>query len=83
MASVATVQDEAAEIGWIGGKRFDLFYFFGSALVAAVLGQWLFKSLYEVIATPLTYLVINKLKAVEGVDAYDRRGDFNPLRLEA
>jgi uncharacterized PurR-regulated membrane protein YhhQ (DUF165 family) len=55
----------------------------GAALLTAVLGQWLFKSLYEALATPLTYLVINRLKQAEGVDTYDRTTNFNPLRLEA
>jgi len=32
------VQDRASEMGWIGGKRFDLFFFFGSALVAVAVG---------------------------------------------
>jgi queuosine precursor transporter len=54
----------------------------GSALVTAVLSQWLFKSAYEALATPLTYAVVNKLKQVEGVDAYDTNTNFNPFALE-
>jgi uncharacterized integral membrane protein (TIGR00697 family) len=34
---------------------------------------------YEVIATPLTYLVINWLKRAEHADAFDRHGSFNPF----
>ena len=52
------------------------------ALVSAVLSQWLFKSLYEAAATPLTYLVVNTLKRIEGVDSYDVDTDFNPLAFE-
>src|ERR687894_132492 len=33
-----------------------------SAILVAVVTQWLVKSLYEVLATPLTYLVVNHLK---------------------
>jgi queuosine precursor transporter len=41
-------------------------------------GYW-FKVLYEVIATPLTYLIVNKLKRAEGIDVYDRGTNFNPF----
>jgi queuosine precursor transporter len=34
---------------------------------------------YEVIATPLTYLVINSLKRAEHSDAFDRHESFNPF----
>lgn len=37
------------------------------------------KVLYEVVATPLTYLVVNGLKRAEGVDVYDRDTNFNPF----
>ncbi|HEY2615144.1 MAG TPA: queuosine precursor transporter [Chthoniobacterales bacterium] len=37
------------------------------------------KVLYEVLVTPLTYLVVNKLKRAEGVDVYDRHTNFNPF----
>src|SRR6266851_2385194 len=34
---------------------------------------------YEVIATPLTYLIINWLKRTEHSDAFDRHQNFNPF----
>ena len=34
---------------------------------------------YEVIATPITYLVINWLKRAEHADAFDRHENFNPF----
>jgi queuosine precursor transporter len=49
------------------------------AMVSAVVAQWLVKSAYEALATPLTYAVVNRLKHTEGVDAYDRDTNFNPL----
>jgi uncharacterized integral membrane protein (TIGR00697 family) len=52
-----------------------------SALITAIWSQWLFKSLYEIIATPLTYYVVNTLKRVEGVDVYDTTTDLNPFRF--
>jgi hypothetical protein len=45
-----------------------------------ILSHWLVKSAYEVIATPLTYVVVGYLKRKEGIDVYDYEVDFNPLR---
>src|SRR5512133_3919922 len=53
-----------------------------SALAATILSQWLFKVSYEVLVTPLTYLVVNKLKQVENEDYFDRATDFNPIAFE-
>ena len=50
-------------------------------LLSAILVQWLAKSAYEAAATPLTYWVVNTLKRREGVDVYDTRTDFNPLKV--
>ena len=50
-----------------------------SVMLAAVVTQWLVKSLYEALATPLTYLVVNRLKRAEGLDVYDHDTNFNPL----
>lgn len=44
---------------------------------------YLFKVTYEILATPLTYLVVNNLKRAEGVDFFDRSTDFNPFRLRS
>ncbi len=51
------------------------------ALLTAVVTQWLFKSAYEVIATPLTYALTNFLKRREGIDVFDVTTNFNPLRV--
>ena len=51
------------------------------ALASIVAAQWIVKVLYEAAATPLTYAAVAWLKACEGVDAYDRHTDFNPVRL--
>ena len=45
----------------------------------SIASQWLFKVLYETLATPLTYLVVNRLKKVEQEDYFDRQTDFNPF----
>jgi len=50
-------------------------------LFSVMLSQWLFKIAYEALATPLTYLVVNKLKRAEGIDVYDRDTNFSPFAL--
>jgi uncharacterized integral membrane protein (TIGR00697 family) len=40
---------------------------------------YLLKVVYEILATPLTYLVINWLKKAEHADAFDRNESFNPF----
>lgn len=42
---------------------------------------YLFKVAYEVIATPLTYVIVRRLKRAEGVDVYDRSISYNPFSL--
>lgn len=48
-------------------------------LAAAIMAQWLVKSAFEIIATPLTYGLVNFLKRREGLDTFDRETRFNPL----
>jgi uncharacterized integral membrane protein (TIGR00697 family) len=50
-----------------------------AGLVAAILAQWLVKSVYEAAATPATYLVVNSLKRREGIDVYDYETNLSPL----
>lgn len=44
-----------------------------------VLSQWLIKTAWEALLTPVTYLVVGALKRREGVDIYDTRTDFSPF----
>lgn len=53
-----------------------------SVLGSAIIAQWLVKSAYEAVATPLTYFVVNSLKRAEGIDFFDRGTDFNPVRFD-
>lgn len=50
-----------------------------SALWTAILSQWMFKVVYETLATPLTYLVVNFLKKKENEDYFDKSTNFNPI----
>ena len=54
----------------------------GGVLLGAIISQWGVKTAYEALATPATYLVINRLKQIEGVDVFDRETKFTPLRFE-
>lgn len=47
-----------------------------------MLAQYLWKVAYEVILTPLTYLVVNWVKVKEGVDIYDTKVKYNPFSLK-
>jgi queuosine precursor transporter len=50
-------------------------------LATMIITQWLVKSAYEALATPITYAVVNFLKRKEGIDVYDTNTNFNPLAL--
>lgn len=49
------------------------------AILKLVVSSYLGKVAYEVLATPLTYAVVNFLKRKEGVDTFDLGTDFNPF----
>jgi len=52
------------------------------ALVSAILFNFVFKVLVEIVFTPVTYAVVNRLKRVEGVDTFDVDTSFNPFSLK-
>ncbi len=52
-------------------------------MLTAILTQWLFKVLYEVVATPFTYLIVGFLKRKEGLDTYDYSTNFSPILLRS
>ncbi|HIE17685.1 MAG TPA: VUT family protein [Dehalococcoidia bacterium] len=52
-----------------------------SVLGIMIVSHWLVKTVYEAVATPLTYLVVGYLKRKEAVDVYDYGIDFNPLSI--
>lgn len=53
-----------------------------SGLTILILSGYLAKVAYEVILTPVTYLIVNKLKRAEGIDVYDRGISYNPFLLK-
>jgi uncharacterized integral membrane protein (TIGR00697 family) len=51
-----------------------------SLFLTLVLTNYLFKCTLEILMTPVTYLVVNRLKQVEQEDFYDTGTDFNPFK---
>ena len=51
-----------------------------SVVLKMILFQYLFKVAYEVVFTPLTYVVVKAVKKAEGVDTYDEGISYNPIR---
>ena len=50
-----------------------------SVIVRLIFSGYLFKVAYEVLATPLTYWIVNFLKRTEGVDKFDYDTRFTPF----
>lgn len=51
-------------------------------LIRAIIAGWILKVIVEIVFTPLTYLVINKLKKLENIDHYDTDTNFNPFIIK-
>jgi uncharacterized integral membrane protein (TIGR00697 family) len=47
--------------------------------ITLVLTNYLFKCAVEALMTPLTYLIVSRLKQAEGEDAYDTSTNFSPF----
>ena len=76
----------------IAGELVDssLFYviaFYGiwsnQQLVSVIIAQYVLKTGWEVVMTPVTYRVVNFLKTRENEDYFDRQTDFNPFNLRS
>lgn len=52
-----------------------------SLLVKVMLGDYAFKIIWEILATPVTYKVVSILKRAEGENFFDRETNFNPFSL--
>src|SRR5208283_2895954 len=50
-------------------------------LPIVIVYQWVFKTMVGVVATPVTYAVVNWLKAKEGINTFDVSTNFNPFSL--
>jgi len=52
-------------------------------LLTVMFHNYLLKTGWEVLVTPITYAAVNWLKKAEHEDYYDHRTDFNPFTLKA
>lgn len=50
-------------------------------LLKVIISQWLFKVIFEIICTPITYFVINRIKKIEKIEIYDYDTSFNPFKI--
>ena len=59
--------------------------FFGDVplpvLFQMMIAQYLFKVSYEVVFTPLTYLIVGKIKKIEKIDTFDTGVAYNPFKV--
>jgi uncharacterized PurR-regulated membrane protein YhhQ (DUF165 family) len=44
-----------------------------------MLAQYLFKVAYEVVLTPVTYVIVRTVKKQEGIDTFDTGVAYNPF----
>lgn len=49
------------------------------AVLTVMITNWALKVVWEAVLTPVTYLVVNRLKGAEGVDLFDIDTDFSPF----
>jgi len=52
-------------------------------VMTVLVTNWLLKVSWEVVLTPMTYVVVNRLKRHEGVDLFDDGTDFTPFKTQA
>jgi uncharacterized integral membrane protein (TIGR00697 family) len=51
-------------------------------IASLIFSGYLFKVVYEVLATPATYAIVNFLKRTEGLDTFDYKTRFTPFSTE-
>ena len=78
----STLVAQVADTGIFVGINVLGGLFSPEAALPIIMGEWLAKVLYEVIATPFTYQIVNFLKRIENEDYYDRETNFNPLLID-
>lgn len=54
-----------------------------SQVLTVMVTNWGMKVLWEAVLTPVTYVVVNRLKRHEGVDLFDEGTDFTPFKTRA
>lgn len=54
-----------------------------TVLISIIMSNYIFKSLVEIVLTPITYYVIAVTKKTEQMDVYDREETYNPLPVSS
>jgi queuosine precursor transporter len=52
-------------------------------IATVMLSNWMFKVLWEIILTPVTYVIVGTLKRHEGLDVFDDDTNFTPFKTAA
>jgi uncharacterized integral membrane protein (TIGR00697 family) len=70
----------------VDSSLFYMIAFYGiwstSQIIQVALAQYVLKTLWEVLATPLTYAVVGFLKKKENEDYYDTHTNFTPFKIK-
>lgn len=53
-----------------------------AAVLTVMVTNWALKVGWEALLTPVTYIVVGKLKQAEGVDVYDNNTSFTPFKTD-
>jgi queuosine precursor transporter len=52
-----------------------------SDLIKVIAAQYVLKTAWEILMTPVTYKIVGFLKRAENEDYYDRDTDFTPFKI--
>ena len=70
---------------WIDTFIFCIIAFYwvfdNKILLTIIISNYIFKVWVEILFTPITYIVVNKIKKIENEDYYDNNTNFNPIKL--
>ena len=70
----------------IDSSLFYVIAFYGiwstSEIIQVAFAQYILKTLWEVLATPVTYAVVGFLKKKENEDYYDTHTNFTPFKIK-
>ncbi len=70
------LQVVGTSIAWLGHLSFS------KVIIPFVLFSYIYKIIFQILLTPLSKYICNKLKLLEGVDVFDTDTNFNPLSIK-
>jgi uncharacterized integral membrane protein (TIGR00697 family) len=69
------LQVVGTSIAWLGHLSFS------TVIIPFVLFSYFYKIIFQILLTPLSKYICNKLKSAEGIDVYDADTNFNPFSI--